>query len=123
MHILIDHDLSPEADLALQRADQLAAQHNARLTLLHIVDRLPADPAIERQLTEQLARFNLPDAQVRLAGGQPSQMIAAQADGIGADLLVLVAHHKSRPDLFMGTTLGRLSHTSTLPLLLAVNQN
>src|SRR5690606_8796029 len=105
MHILIAHDHSPEADLAPQRAAQLAVQHNARLTLLHIVDHLPADPAVERQLNERLARFNLPDARVRLAGGQPSQTIAAQADGIGADLLVLGAHHKSRPELFTGTTL------------------
>lgn len=123
MHILIAHDLSPEADLALQRAAQLAVQHNARLTLLHIVDHLPANPAVERQLNERLARFNLPDAQVRLAGGQPSQTIAAQADGIGADLLVLGAHHKSRPELFTGTTLERLARTSALPVLLAVNQN
>ncbi len=123
MHILIAHDLSPEADLALQRAAQLAAQHNARLTLLHIVDRLPADPSIERHLNEKLARFNLPDAQVRFASGKPSQTIAAQADGIGADLLVLGAHHKQRPELFAGTTLERLARSSSIPLLLAVNQD
>ena len=123
MHILIAHDLSPEADLALQRAAQLALQHHARLTLLHVVDRLPADPAIERRLREQLARYSVPDAQVRLASGQPSQTIAAQADGIGADLLVLGAHHKQRPELFAGTTLERLARTTSLPLLLVVNRD
>src|SRR5690606_42047611 len=36
-HILIAHDLSPEADLALRRAAQLARQTGARLSLLHVL--------------------------------------------------------------------------------------
>ena len=37
-HILIAHDLRDTADLALCRATQLAKQHNARLTILHVLD-------------------------------------------------------------------------------------
>ena len=37
-HILIAHDLRSTADLALRRAAQLARQHGAKLTLLHVFD-------------------------------------------------------------------------------------
>ena len=121
MHILIAHDLSREADLALQRAAQLAHQHGARLTVLHVLDGSEDDERITRRLNEQLERYDLPDAQVRLAAGQPAQTIAEQAEGVGADLLVLGAHHKQRPELFAGTTLERLARSSRIPVLLAVN--
>ena len=36
--ILIAHDFSKEADVALQRAVQLAEQHQAELSILHVVE-------------------------------------------------------------------------------------
>ena len=48
-HILIAHDLRDTADLALRRAAQLARQHDAKLTLLHVFDpRLDQAPEVER---------------------------------------------------------------------------
>lgn len=35
-HLLLAHDLSHEADVALRRAAQLASQFQAKLTLLHV---------------------------------------------------------------------------------------
>lgn len=117
MHILVAHDLSPEADLALLRAAQLARQHNARLTLLHVQEGQP-DPY---PLRERLQSLGVPGAELRLVKGQPSSAIASQAEGIGATLLVLGAHHKSSPELFAGTTLERLARNCRIPLLLAIN--
>lgn len=37
-HLLVAHDLTPEADVALARAAQLARQHDARVSLLHVYD-------------------------------------------------------------------------------------
>lgn len=118
MHILIAHDLTPEADLALHRAAQLARQHAARLTLLHVGAR-DIDP---QPLRDRLTAFDLPGAELRLAKGQPSATIASQAEGVGATLLVLGAHHKSSADLFAGTTLERVARNCRIPLLLAVNR-
>lgn len=117
MHILIAHDLTPEADLALQRAAQLARQHDARLTLLHVQE---GEPDLQ-PLRERLQALGVPDAELRVARGQPSATIASQAEGVGADLLVLGAHHKSSPELFAGTTLERLARNCRIPLLLAIN--
>src|SRR5690606_42117784 len=119
MHILIAHDLTPEADLALQRAAQLARQSGGRLTLLHVQER-DADPQPPR---DRLQALELPGAELRIARAQPSATIASQADGVGADLLVLGAHHKSSPELFAGTTLERLARNCRIPLLLAINPN
>lgn len=119
MHILIAHDLTPEADLALQRAAQLARQLEGRLTLLHVQEQ-ETDP---QPLRERLQALGLPGAELRIAKGQPSATIASQAEGVGADLLVLGAHHKSSPELFAGTTLERLARSSRIPLLLAINRD
>lgn len=118
MHILIAHDLTPEADLALQRAAQLARQHDARLTLLHVPER-----DASRTLEQRLDGLGLANTELRQVKGQPFSVIASQAEGIGATLLVLGAHHKSRPELFAGTTLERLARNTHLPLLLAVNRD
>lgn len=119
MHILIAHDLTAEADLALQRAAQLARQHNAHLTLLHVQER---DTEIQ-PLRERLQALELPGAELRMAKGQAAATIASQAEGVGADLLVLGAHHKSNPELFAGTTLEQLARDCRIPLLLAVNRD
>ena len=68
-HILIAHDLRSTADLALRRAAQLARQHGAKLTLLHVFDpkldhaeRERIEQALDRSLTE----FAPPGSQLRL---------------------------------------------------------
>lgn len=50
-HILSAHDLRGTADLALRRATQLAQQHGARLSVLHVLHVL--DPAGSEQAHDQ----------------------------------------------------------------------
>lgn len=127
-HILLAHDLSHEADVALRRAAQLANQHQARLTLLHVLEsQAPASAvaslrtAAEHVLSERLAAFSHCAADVRLEQGKPNEVILnLLADG-DCDLLVLGAHHKGRKELFTGTNLDRLARQSPVPVLLAVN--
>lgn len=76
-HILIAHDLSLESDIALQRAAQLANQHHARLTLLHVVEGHPDAKALaelqaaaEKVLGERLATYSHCRADVVLRSGQ-----------------------------------------------------
>ncbi|MCY1277537.1 Universal stress protein family protein [compost metagenome] len=121
-HILIAHDLSREADVALQRAAQLARQHGARLTLLHVLDHPDLRDATAAHLQRRLAACGSPDAQVLLASGLPYEVIAQRLKDQEADLLVLGAHHKGRPELFSGTTLERVARCSQVPVLLAVTE-
>lgn len=111
-HILVAHDLSPEADLALQRAALLARQQGARLTLLHVA----ATPEAAAAASARLA--GAATAEVRVVHGDVVAMLLHQARGLEADLLVLGAHHRQSPEGFAGTTLERLLHDSPAPVLL-----
>ncbi|MDD0845374.1 universal stress protein [Pseudomonas sp. Gutcm_11s] len=120
-HVLIAHDLRDTADLALRRAAQIARQHNARLTLLHVFDPKLGQAErerIEQTLDRSLTAFAPPGSQLRLCQGKPAEGVLEQVQQSGADLLVLGAHHQ-RHELFSGTTLDRIARRCPVPLLLA----
>ncbi|BAN50985.1 universal stress protein [Metapseudomonas resinovorans] len=124
-HILVAHDLSGEADIALRRATQLAHQHGARLSLLHVLeDHLPnavqdkLRDSVQQHLTERLAQLRATDCQVLLRKGRPAQQILDEMSDSQADLLVIGRHHHNAPELFIGTTLERVARHLAQPLLL-----
>ncbi|WP_375740497.1 universal stress protein [Pseudomonas boanensis] len=124
-HILIAHDLSREADIALRRAIQLARQHGARLSLLHVLeDHLPnavqssLREAAQRILEERLEQLGATECKVLLRKGRPAQQILEEMEESQADLLVIGRHHHNAPELFIGTTLERVARHLTAPLLL-----
>ncbi len=119
-HILIAHDLRSTADLALRRATQLAQQHNARLTLLHVLDSRLSQMEQERvqhSLDNSLTQFAPPGSELKLCQGKPADAVLEQVQLLGADLLVLGAQHQ-RHEFFSGTTLDRIARRCTVPLLL-----
>lgn len=126
-HIMVAHDLSDHAALALGRAAQLAQQQGARLTLLHVQeDHLPAAvleqgrTAAQAVLRTQLAELQVP-AEIVIVRGRPAQMLVAQQRAREADLLVMGDHHQDSALYFAGTTLERVLQHSSAPVLLAVN--
>ncbi|NWL80764.1 universal stress protein [Pseudomonas taiwanensis] len=128
-HILVAHDLSHEADIALQRAIQLARQHGAALTLLHVLeDHLPnavqgnLRDAAQQHFNEHLARLGAEDCRLLLRKGRPAQQILEEMGDSGADLLVIGRHHHNAPELFIGTTLERVARHLAAPLLLVVGE-
>ena len=60
--ILVAHDLSPDADLALQRAVQLARQTGARLSLLHVLDE--RDPSADEHAARAWLQERLREQQL-----------------------------------------------------------
>ena len=124
-HILIAHDLRDTADQALCRAAQLARQHDARLTLLHVLDpnlsqaqQEEARQALDRSLT----RYAPPGSQLCLRSGKPCDVVLQQLQALGCDLLVLGAHHQ-RHDFFSGTSLDRIARNCPVPLLLVARND
>ncbi|MCW3149405.1 universal stress protein [Stutzerimonas stutzeri] len=123
-HILVAHDLSPEADLALRRAAQLAQQSGARLSVLHVIDNReePRDEAAVRsELQTRLPATAAATAQLWIRQGHPAEEVLTQAQGLEADLLVLGRHHRQSSLGFAGTTLERILLSSPAPLLLAIH--
>lgn len=124
-HILIAHDLRDTADMALCRATQLARQHNAKLTILHVLDPSQTKQQHEKahqDLDRSLTRFAPPGSDLLLLEGKPSEVVLQQVHALGCDLLVLGAHHQ-RHDFFSGTSLDRIARQCPVPLLLVARND
>ncbi len=127
-HIMVAHDLSGHAWLALQRAALLAAQHGARLTVLHVQEEhLPKQvlehnrEAARELIGGQLEQLGLAGAELVIVTGRPVQKMVAQQKARSVDLLVMGDHHQESPLYFSGTTLERVLQRSTAAVLLVVD--
>lgn len=126
--IMVAHDLSDHALLALQRAVMLARQHGAQLTVLHVLeDHLPGQvlehnrAAAEHLIREQLDSLQI-HAELVIVTGRPVQTLVAQQKARSVDLLVMGDHHQESPLYFAGTTLERVLQRSTAAVLLVVDR-
>lgn len=128
--ILVATDFSVRSDRALRRAELLARQTGAVLTLAHALDddRGADTVAAERDAAERLlvelgrtlAGVADVDVDTRLASAPAGAGIAAAAAEIQADLLVVGApRHPRLRGAFAGTTVDRIVRASERPTLLA----
>ncbi|MDY0250956.1 MAG: universal stress protein [Pseudomonas sp.] len=127
-HIMVAHDLSAEAHIALRRGAQLAQQHQARLSVLYVLENHLPMSVLEKQmlaadalLTQQLNDCNAENAQVLIKMGRPAQAIVAAQQAHSVDFLVMGDHHQDSPEYFSGTTLERVLQRSSIPVLLAID--
>lgn len=130
--ILMATDLSPEADLALQRACQVAKRLHADLLVVHAVDSSMPLVAQDRlckearsQVEEQIARCpQTADLSVRILveSGHITECILRTSMEEDVQLIILGQHHQSTPELFVGTTLERVSRLAAVPVLLVARQ-
>ncbi|MDA7084888.1 universal stress protein [Pseudomonas sp. SA3-5] len=124
-NILIAHDLRDTADMALCRATQLAQQHKAKLTVLHVLDPTQSSQEHDKahqSLDRSLTRFAPAGSELRLIAGKPSEVVLQQVQELACDLLVLGAHHQ-RHDFFSGTSLDRIARNCSVPLLLVARND
>lgn len=126
-HIMVAHDLSAEAKIALQRGVQLAQQHQARLSVLYVLESHLPMAVLEKQmlaadtlLNQQLQELQAVNAKVLIKMGRPAQTIVAAQQAHSVDFLVMGDHHQDSPEYFSGTTLERVLQRSAVPVLLAV---
>lgn len=119
-HLLIAHDLSAEADLALQRAVALAHQLGARLTLLHVRGEQDELGAVRAQLSDRLNSAHGIEARLHIAHGAVVPEVLSALHSLEADLLLVGRHHRAVAEGFAGTTLEQIAQRCTVPLLLAV---
>lgn len=142
--ILTATDFSTTAGRAEERAALLAAEHGARLTLLHSLGGLALERLRDRLLhgyasTEARLKAHYQDALQRLAEdlaarwqievaplltvGQPHREISRAAQKIGADMVILGAmgEHPAR-EFFLGATAERVMREATMPVLVVRNE-
>ncbi|MCQ2030821.1 universal stress protein [Stutzerimonas zhaodongensis] len=119
-HILVAHDLSPDADLALARAARLAQQARSRLSVLHVLEGDADERNARTKLHAALEQHAPGQQQLWIRQGRAADEILTQTAGLEADLLVMGRHHRLSPQGFAGTTLEQVLQSCPAPLLLAV---
>lgn len=129
-NILVATDLSGRSEKAVARGLSLAAQFDARLKIVHVVD--DDQPAVLTDMeasrsADLLAEAVRPLAEkfgvtpdIEIVKGIESEAIRMAADEMNADLLVLGAHRRQfLRDVFTGTTVERVIRTCERPVLMA----
>ncbi|MEO8315416.1 MAG: universal stress protein [Pseudomonadota bacterium] len=119
MRIICATDLLPRSEAALERAALMAEQHEAELTLLHVVEPSASERGLEQALLHAQSslrcRAQRPSWRTRrlpgtvIRAGNPARIVVSEiAHRPGAELLVL-GPHRARPvrDTLEGTIAGR----------------
>src|SRR3954467_9681958 len=118
---------------------QLARQVNAELLLVHVADgwaarnfeqlklaesqEMKVDRAYLATTAASLAAKGL-RVNTELALGNPPQQILRTAEAKGCDLIAMTSHgHKLVGDLFFGSTIEKVRHNTTIPLLIVRAQD
>ena len=131
--ILVALENGPADERLLPHISQLARQVGAELLLLHVADGWAARNFDQLQLAESAEMKAdseyLQDkaVQLRLTGlrvetllalGNPPTEIMKVAAESGCDLIALASHgHKLIGDLLYGSTIDKVRHNTTIPLL------
>jgi nucleotide-binding universal stress UspA family protein len=134
-HLLVPLDLSDRNERVLSAASALATGAGARVTLLHVIHRVPGLPArelagfygdlrrkSERSLARAAARLARAGLRVRalVRLGDPATEIVRVADRLRVDLVVVGSHRVSpaRPRSGFGTTSYKVALRCQRPILL-----
>lgn len=127
--ILVAMDLTPESELALNRAIALSAEWGARLYVLHAVDdsRLPggeatartkaAEEDIERKIKSNPAASGV-EVEILATLGSPTERILAICELMNIDFCVMGAgEQRSLGQKLLGTTVDHVLRHALQPVL------
>ena len=131
--LLLATDLSARSDRALERGLQLARQHKAHLTVLHVVDEdLPAAvgtqlaATAEKEIEALLARTATPgdvDRSVCVTPGREHLAILEAAERDDCDLIILGRHRdEAAGRALRGTTMERVLRQGRVPVLVVADR-
>ena len=132
-HLLAATDLTPKSVWPLQRAIQMRAESDCRVTVLSVVEHCLTASITERRLSESLSELQnwkatLPEAaqpgvSVEVVVGDPFSVIFDGVRAQHADLAVIGGPSKrGLKELFIGTTAERVVRFANQPVLI-VNQH
>ncbi|HKV97186.1 MAG TPA: universal stress protein [Gammaproteobacteria bacterium] len=134
-HILTAVDLTQDSEVVARRGRELAERFGAKLSLLHVVEFIPVDPAGEallpppvdvdgelikgarQRLSALCASLGLRNAKSRVEVGNIKAEILRVVAEEQADLLVLGSHGRHGLALLMGSTEKSLVHKAPCDVL------
>jgi nucleotide-binding universal stress UspA family protein len=132
--ILVAVENSPADQTILRHIEVLAKLTGAELLLMHVADgfaarhfndlqlresdEMRADRAYLDKLATELSAHNL-KVSTELAMGDPATELIRASKSRDVDLLAMSTHgHRGLNDLIRGTTVNRVRHEVTIPVLL-----
>ena len=134
-HVLIAVDLTDESAAVVHRGLEVARRFNARVSLLHVVEFIPVDPAGEALLPPPLdlegellqgarqrldtlcVSLGLNDAPRRVEVGSIKAELLRVARDDKADLIVLGSHERHGLALLLGSTEKAILHKAPCDVL------
>lgn len=126
--ILFATDFSSRCDRSLERAILLATKWQARLILLHVLEKRRATMGDDARRAEEVRLHGLlraefgdhaGETETRIARGPVGDTVVAVSGEIGADLVVTgVARYDELGDFVLGSTVDRLVRYSPVPVLI-----
>ena len=134
-HLLAGLDLSPNESLQVaQKAVELAKLHNAKLSLLHVIEPvtfayagdIPMDLtetqlALEEQAEKRLASFTqqigYEVSHSKIVIGQTAAELRETAASLGADLIIVGSHGRHGLALLLGSTASDVLHGAKCDVL------
>jgi nucleotide-binding universal stress UspA family protein len=120
--VALDHETTLARKLALAHA---ILAPGGRITLLTVLEKVPGFAAefvtvkMENHLTAKVrARLEAAAAgeehiDIKITTGKPGLEIVDVAREIGADLIIVGAHHPSAADYFLGSTAARVARRAS----------
>ena len=131
-HILLATDLHDECKKSAERALSIAEQHGAKLTMVHVVEPLPAyamgyfgSVNIEKELVDE-AEKNMEDLAKQLSVAKEDQIIEIgsvkvailkAAKDVNADLIVVGSHGRHGLESLLGSTASGVLHGAECDVL------
>lgn len=124
-HILLATDLHDENMKATQKALTVAEQNGAQLTLVHVVEPLPAyamgyfgSVNIEKELVDEAVKnlsdlgkeINVPEQDQRVEIGSVKVAVLNIAKEVGADLIIVGSHGRHGLEKLLGSTAAGVLH-------------
>lgn len=135
-HILVAVDFFAQSDVIITKAQLLAAQFQAKLSLIHVVDSVPITDAgyveeipfnmdltaqlldsAKLRLTELAERLHIPKEQQWLEIGSPKNEIVRIAKEHNVDLIVVGSHGRHGLALLLGSTANSVLHYAPCDVL------
>ncbi len=130
--ILVTLDGNPTDRAVIDHVKELARLARSRVVLLHVADgwaaRTYGPDAVSPEIAEDTAYLDQVrgefaaagiDARTELLYGNPPEQIIQWVQHNQCDLVAMTTHgHRGLNDLFRGTTITKVRHNITVPLLL-----
>lgn len=133
-HILVAVDFTDSVSGVIERAQQIASNDNARLSLVHVVEPAPVDfldqtmlvdvnldelllKTAKQQMQTLAEKFSVSDSNTHIETGSVKSEIFKLVDDLSVDLIVLGSHGRHGLGLLLGSTANAVLHGSPCDVL------